>query len=144
MAGISEAPSTRDAARVRQEVAGQQPGRAGGRPGPFIDLCRILGDQTPNEADPNGDWYAFENGAAKLENPPILVVSALDRFEVHPTFEEPAVPANRGGEVAAIFDAACAERPGPTPRMARAQNLNEMSHVRLLEAGLSMRDTGEL
>lgn len=31
----------------------------------FIDLCRMLGVQTPNEADPVGDWYAFEKGAEK-------------------------------------------------------------------------------
>lgn len=29
----------------------------------FIDLCRMLNAQTPNEADPTGDWYAFEKGA---------------------------------------------------------------------------------
>jgi hypothetical protein len=33
----------------------------------FIDLCRMLGEQTPNEADPDGEWYAFEKGAARLE-----------------------------------------------------------------------------
>jgi len=27
----------------------------------------MLGEQTPNEADPDGDWYAFEKGAARLE-----------------------------------------------------------------------------
>jgi hypothetical protein len=92
----------------------------------FIDLCRLLGYQTPNEADPTGDWYAFEKGAEKtaggdgfadvwkrghfaweykgkrkdlaaaykqlldyreaLENPPLLVVCDLDRFEVHTNF----------------------------------------------------------
>ena len=31
----------------------------------FIDLCRMLGVPTPNEADPTGDWYAFEKGAGK-------------------------------------------------------------------------------
>jgi hypothetical protein len=31
----------------------------------FIDLCRLLGVATPNEADPTGDWYAFEKGAEK-------------------------------------------------------------------------------
>ncbi len=31
----------------------------------FIDLCRMLGEPTPNEADPSGDWYAFEKGARK-------------------------------------------------------------------------------
>jgi len=89
----------------------------------FIDLCRLLGEKTPNEADPSGDFYAFEKGAAKssgedgfadvwldrhfgweykgkrkdlnaayvqllnyheaLNQPPLLVVCDLDRFEVH-------------------------------------------------------------
>ena len=31
----------------------------------FIDLCRMLGVKTPNEADPTGDFYAFEKGAEK-------------------------------------------------------------------------------
>jgi len=92
----------------------------------FIDLCRMLGVTTPNEADPHGDWYAFEKGTLKvdggdgfadvwkrdhfgweykgkrksladaykqllqyreaLDNPPLLVVCDLDRFEVHTNF----------------------------------------------------------
>ena len=92
----------------------------------FIDLCRMLGYPTPNQADPTGDTYAFEKGAEKteggdgfadvwkkgffgweykgkrkdlkaaysqlleyreaLENPPLLVVCDLDRFEVHTNF----------------------------------------------------------
>jgi hypothetical protein len=92
----------------------------------FIDLCRMLGQPTPNEADPTGEWYAFEKGAGKteggdgfadvwmrdhfaweykgkrkdlsaayhqlneyreaLDNPPLLVVCDLDRFEVHTNF----------------------------------------------------------
>ena len=32
----------------------------------FIDLCRLLGVQTPNEADPSGEWYTFEAGAERL------------------------------------------------------------------------------
>lgn len=92
----------------------------------FIDLCRMLGVETPNEADPKGEWYAFEKGAEKsgggdgfadvwkkghfaweykgkrkdlraayqqllqyreaLESPPLLVVSDMDRFEVHTNF----------------------------------------------------------
>ncbi len=92
----------------------------------FIDLCRMLGLATPNEADPKGHEYAFEKGAEKvgggegfadvwkkghfaweykgkrknleaayqqllqyreaLENPPLLVVCDLDRFEVHTNF----------------------------------------------------------
>ena len=31
----------------------------------FIDLCRLLGEQTPAEADPTGDRYCFERGARK-------------------------------------------------------------------------------
>jgi hypothetical protein len=98
----------------------------------FIDLCRMLGIPTPNEADPTGSDYAFEKGAEKvgggdgfadvwkrghfaweykgkrknlgaayqqllqyreaLENPPLLVVCDLDRFEVHTNFTNtPAV-----------------------------------------------------
>ena len=33
----------------------------------FIDLCRMLGQPTPNDADPTGDWYAFEKGAGRAE-----------------------------------------------------------------------------
>ena len=92
----------------------------------FIDLCRLLGVPTPNEADPSGREYTFEAGAQKtsggegwadvwkrghfgweykgagrdlaaayrqlldyreaLENPPLLVVSDMDRIEVHTNF----------------------------------------------------------
>ena len=92
----------------------------------FIDLCRMLGFPTPNQADPTGEWYAFEKGAEKteggdgfadvwkrghfgweykgkkkdlgaaykqlldyreaLENPPLLVVCDLDRFQIHTNF----------------------------------------------------------
>lgn len=31
----------------------------------FIDLCRMLGESTPAEADPNGEWFCFERGAKK-------------------------------------------------------------------------------
>jgi hypothetical protein len=31
----------------------------------FIDLCRMLGEPTPNEADPTGSVYAFENWVVK-------------------------------------------------------------------------------
>ena len=31
----------------------------------FIDLCRMLGVQTPNEADPTGEHYSFEAGAER-------------------------------------------------------------------------------
>jgi len=92
----------------------------------FGDLCRMLGEPTPTDADPTGSWYAFEKGAEKfdggdgfadvwkkgffaweykgkrkdlkaayrqlvdykdaLENPPLLVVSDLDRIDVHTNF----------------------------------------------------------
>ena len=31
----------------------------------FIDLCRLLGEPTPTDADPAGGWYCFERGARK-------------------------------------------------------------------------------
>ena len=31
----------------------------------FIDLCRLLGEPTPAEADPVGERYCFERGARK-------------------------------------------------------------------------------
>ena len=31
----------------------------------FIDLCRMLGEPTPNEADPTGQTYAFEKAVTK-------------------------------------------------------------------------------
>lgn len=89
----------------------------------FIDLCKMLDEPAPTDADPSGEWYAFERGATKttggegwadvwkrghfgweykgkrkdlnaafaqlqqyalaLENPPLLVVCDLDRFEIH-------------------------------------------------------------
>ncbi len=101
----------------------------------FIDICRMLGVPTPNEADPTGDTYAFEKGAEKvgggdgfadvwkrgrfaweykgkrknldtayaqllqyreaLDNPPLLVVCDLDRFEVHTNFTNTPVEVHR-------------------------------------------------
>ena len=92
----------------------------------FSDLCDLLGQATPADADPEGHWYTFERGATKttggdgwadvwkrghfgweykgkhkdldaayapaaalpraLENPPLLVVCDLDRFEIHTNF----------------------------------------------------------
>ncbi len=31
----------------------------------WIDVCRMLGQPTPAEADPTGDFYCFERGAEK-------------------------------------------------------------------------------
>ena len=88
----------------------------------FIDLCRLVGEPTPAEADPTGETYCFERGARKdtggdgwadvwkrhhfaweykgkrsdldaafgqlrlyalaLENPPLLIVSDMQRFSI--------------------------------------------------------------
>jgi hypothetical protein len=92
----------------------------------FIDLCRLLNEHTPAQADPHGNWFCFERGAKKtgggkgwadvwrrhcfaweykgkhkdltvafsqlqryaiaLENPPLLVVCDMERFEIHTNF----------------------------------------------------------
>ncbi len=92
----------------------------------FLDLCEVLGQPKPAEADPEGAWYTFERGVRKttgekgwadvwmkghfgweykgkhkdlaaaynqlnlyreaLENPPLLVVCDLDRFQIHTNF----------------------------------------------------------
>ncbi len=92
----------------------------------FLDLCELLGQRKPAEADPEGTWYTFEKGVKTteggqgwadvwmrdhfgweykgkhkdlkaaysqlllyreaLENPPLLVVCDMDRFEVHTNF----------------------------------------------------------
>lgn len=89
----------------------------------FRDLCRMLEQPAPEEADPRGEWFCFEKGATKttggegwadvwkrqhfgweykgkrrdlnaayvqlqryapaLENPPLLIVSDMDRIVVH-------------------------------------------------------------
>ena len=92
----------------------------------FIDLCRLVGEPTPNEDDPHQERYTFEKNTERssgprgrvdvwlsgkfaweykgrhkdlraaykqcldyheaLGNPPLLVVSDLERFEVHTKF----------------------------------------------------------
>ncbi|WP_217155933.1 class I SAM-dependent DNA methyltransferase [Sphaerobacter thermophilus] len=92
----------------------------------FIDLCLLLGQPTPAQADAQGAWYTFEKGvtkagggdgwadvwmrghfaweykspgedlaaaykqlvlyAADLENPPLLVVCDIARYEIHTNF----------------------------------------------------------
>ncbi len=92
----------------------------------FLDLCELLDQPKPADADPDGQWYTFERGVTKteggdgwadvwmrdhfgweykrrhkvlaaaykqlldyredLENPPLLVVCDMDRFEVHTNF----------------------------------------------------------
>ncbi len=31
----------------------------------FLDLCDLLGQAKPAEADPDGEWYTFERGVEK-------------------------------------------------------------------------------
>jgi type II restriction/modification system DNA methylase subunit YeeA len=92
----------------------------------FLDLCELLDQPKPAEADPEGAWYTFEKGVQTteggkgwadvwmrdhfgweykgkhkdlkaaykqlllyreaLENPPLLIVCDMDRFEVHTNF----------------------------------------------------------
>jgi hypothetical protein len=92
----------------------------------FLDLCRMLGQKSPAEADPEGNFFTFERRVQKtgggkgfadvwyrdhfaweykgkhkdldtaynqlllyredLENPPLLVVSDMERYEVHTNF----------------------------------------------------------
>jgi len=92
----------------------------------FLDLCEVFNHPAPALADPTGDSFTFEKGAAKhgggqgwadvwkkgffgweykgkhkdlaaaydqllkyreaLENPPLLVVCDMDRFEIHTNF----------------------------------------------------------
>ena len=92
----------------------------------FLDLCDLLGQPKPADADPEGAWYTFERGVTKttgrkgwadvwmrghfgweykgkhkdlavayqqlllyreaLDNPPLLVVCDLDRFQIHTNF----------------------------------------------------------
>jgi len=44
----------------------------------FIDLCKVLGEQAPTDADPKGEWYAFEKGAMKGELFPHFVARVID------------------------------------------------------------------
>src|SRR4051812_16102470 len=92
----------------------------------FNDLCVLLNQQTPTDADQDGTWFCFEKGAKKtgggdgwadvwkkgyfaweykgkhkdlttafaqlqryaiaLQNPPLLVVSDMDRILIHTNF----------------------------------------------------------
>ncbi len=131
----------------------------------FLDLCGMLGQPTPAEVDPEGDFYTFEKGVKKtggsggkgfadvwrkgffafeykgkhkdltaaysqlllyredLENPPLLVVTDMDRFEVHTNFT---------GTVKKVYSFTNAELP-------RAENLSILralfSEPRSLEPG---------
>ena len=53
------------ALRVRGEVEGEHAHRARGRAEPLLDICAMLGLPSPTEADPTGELFTFERGAAK-------------------------------------------------------------------------------
>ena len=160
----------------------------------FIDLCRLLGVQTPNEADPVGEWYAFEAGAERtstgrqgradvwkhehfgweykgahadlaaayrqlldyredLENPPALVVSDMDRIEVHTNFtgtrpvvhevtlDDLAEGGDRTAEALRILGAVLLDpealRPEQTP-----DEITQLAAARFAEIAQSMHERG--
>jgi hypothetical protein len=35
----------------------------------FIDLCRLLDEPAPTDANLTGEWYAFEHGAGNSDRP---------------------------------------------------------------------------
>jgi len=63
--GERDDPADPDTERIRGEVARRDDHREGRLPEHFIDLCRMLGEPTPREADPIGDQYAFEQRISK-------------------------------------------------------------------------------
>src|SRR5450759_1977516 len=46
----------------------------------FIDLCRLVGEPAPTEADPAGDFYAFEKGARTPDGNGFADVWLKDHF----------------------------------------------------------------
>ncbi|MXZ45592.1 MAG: class I SAM-dependent DNA methyltransferase, partial [Chloroflexi bacterium] len=160
----------------------------------FIDLCRLLGVPTPNEADPTGESYAFEAGAERLstgrqgwadvwkrghfgweykgahadlaaaykqlldyredlENPPALVVSDMDRIEVHTNFTgtRPAVltvtldQLGAGGDETAealrVLRAVMAEPEALRPEQS-PDEITQLAAARFAEIAQSMHERG--
>jgi len=160
----------------------------------FIDLCRLLGVPTPNEADPTGESYTFEAGAERLstgrqgwadvwkrghfgweykgahadlraayrqlldyredlENPPALVVSDMDRIEVHTNFtgtrpvvhdvtlDDLAEGGDRTAEAMRILGAVMLDpealRPEQTP-----DEITQLAAARFAEIAQSMHERG--
>ena len=154
----------------------------------FIDLCRLLGEPTPAEADPKGDHYCFERGAIKdsggdgwadvwkrhcfaweykgkhadldaafdqlrqyalaLENPPLLVVSDMNRFRIRTNWTNSVSRTHEFG-LADLADAAVRDklkwamsdperlRPGET-----RQTLTERAAETFAQLAQSLRDRG--
>ena len=160
----------------------------------FIDLCRMLGVQTPNEADPSGEWYTFEAGAERLStgnrgwadvwkrrhfgweykgdhadlaaayrqlldyredlaNPPALVVSDMDRIEVHTNFtdtrptvhsltlEDLAAGGDKTAEALRILRAVMSEPQALRPRQT-PDEVTEAAASRFAEIARSMQQRG--
>jgi type II restriction/modification system DNA methylase subunit YeeA len=154
----------------------------------FIDLCRLLGEPTPVEADPSGETYTFEAGATKttgkegwadvwkrgcfaweykgkgrdlqaayaqlqqyavaLENPPLLVVSDMERIRVHTNWTntitevhefalEDLANARRRDLLKAIFSEPERLKPGRT-----RQNLTEDAAREFAELARRLREQG--
>jgi len=158
----------------------------------FLDLCALLDEPGPIEADPTGTWYAFEKGAEKLdghdgfadvwkrgafaweykgkrkdlkaayrqlvdykdalENPPLLVVSDMERIEVRTNFTSlspvlytvtlddlaSADPAEALRVLHAVFSDPEALRPHITPAQ-----LTEEAARRFAELAGSLQSRGE-
>jgi hypothetical protein len=47
----------------------------------FLDLCALLGEPGPTEADPTGAWYAFEKGAEKLDSHYGLIAASSGHYD---------------------------------------------------------------
>ena len=160
----------------------------------FIDLCRMLGVPTPNEADPSGEWYTFEAGAERLStgnqgwadvwkrrhfgweykgdhadlaaayrqlldyredlaNPPALVVSDMDRIEVHTNFtntrpiihsltlEDLAAGGDKTAEALRILRAVMSEPQALRPRQT-PDEVTEAAASRFAEIARSMQQRG--
>ena len=154
----------------------------------FIDLCRLLGEPTPAEADSKGDHYCFEKGALKdsggggwadvwkrhcfaweykgkhanldaafdqlrqyalaLENPPLLIVSDMRRFQIRTNWTNSVSKTHEFG-LDDLVDAAVRDklkwamsdperlRPGET-----RQTLTERAAETFAELAQSLREQG--
>ncbi len=154
----------------------------------------MLGVQTPNEADPSGEWYTFEAGAERLstgnrgwadvwkrghfgweykgdhadlaaayrqlldyredlENPPALVVSDMDRIEVHTNFtntrptvhaltlEDLAAGGDKSGEALRILGAVMSEPEALRPRQT-PDEVTQAAASRFADLARSMQQRG--
>ena len=46
-------------------MAGGRPQGAAAAQSHFNDLCELLGEAKPTDADPRGEWHCFERGATR-------------------------------------------------------------------------------